>query len=53
MMRGQLAVHEVLNFGSSGDVRCVLPATAIRAVTTGAVGSEDGGAGLLRVQRGH
>jgi hypothetical protein len=46
----QIAVHEVLYFGSGGDVRRVLSAAAIRAVTTGAIGREDCGAGLLRVQ---
>jgi hypothetical protein len=47
---GQLAVSHMLYFGSCGDIRCVLPAAAIRTVATRAVGSEDGAARRLRVQ---
>ena len=48
---GQLAIHEVLHFGGGGDVRCVLSAAAICAMTSGAIGREDCGARRLRMQR--
>jgi hypothetical protein len=41
---GEIAICEVLHPWSRCDVRCVLPAAAIRTVTTGAVRRKDGGA---------
>src|ERR1700683_4333938 len=39
----------MLHIRGRGDVRCVLPTAAIRAVTTCAVGGEDGRPRLLRM----